>query len=660
MTQLKTQKVLIDAEVLLAHPDIMSSIRSKQNVPVLLAETIPILIDHRGQPTEQGRNAERVLQQIEGDRAVQERAFPDGNSVLRDDLLASFTFDGAPAFIFKRKHFMAQTAHTRLLEVASQYQMALVTSDDQLISQARANGVACHKWPRESQTRPAINTPTKPASTQLTPFALRVMPTTLVNERLSVRVLPALGDFVTTPSAKSFRLVKKISQGGEGVIYETNEPSLVCKIYHAKDLTTLRRRKIDLMVTRKIRRTDICWPIEMVCNQHSEFVGYLMPKAEGRTMFSGIFIKPAFLRNFSTWGRIDLVNLCLAFLEQIRFLHSLNILVGDINANNLLVTKDSTKLGMVDTDSFQVEDFPCPVGTIAFTAPEIQGVEYGKFMRSKEHELFAVATMLFMILLPGKTPFSQQNGGTQEENIRAKNFPYRDSADTEKFSGDNAPEGDWQAIWNHLKKDVQVAFQQTFREGGRISVETWIKLLEGYRHSIAKNYLGNEVFPSSFFFVRDPIAVPCGRCKKTITASKKYVESKARKGHSVWCQSCHKKHRLTKMARESFEKSQEVERNNQGRPAIVHRPPSTLRPTPPQVRPQPAVQSQTQRHGAASPVQPRLPPQQSTPPLAIRAQVIAPPPSQTTNSSYQQPHAPIRKSKIASVLGWLWRALFFK
>ncbi|UEB97814.1 hypothetical protein LIS66_09685 [Pseudomonas sp. HN2] len=77
------------------------------------------MIDQRTQLTEQGRNAERILQKIEGDRAVGKKIFPDGSSVLQGDLLASFTFDGASAHIFKRKQFMAQTAHTRLLEVAS-------------------------------------------------------------------------------------------------------------------------------------------------------------------------------------------------------------------------------------------------------------------------------------------------------------------------------------------------------------------------------------------------------------------------------------------------------------------------------------------------------------------------------------------------------------
>ncbi|KPC48220.1 Uncharacterized protein AC509_0472 [Pseudomonas amygdali pv. morsprunorum] len=652
MTEPKIQKVLIDAGVLLAYPDIITKIRIKQNVPVLFAEAIPILIDQRARPTDYGRNAERVLQQIEGDQALEVKAFPDGSSVLQGDLLASFTFDGAPAYIFKRKQFMAQTASTRLLEVASQYRMSLVTIDIQLMSQAKANGVACHMWVPDSQAKDSRN---------LKPFTLHSKPTCVANERLAFRILPAVGDLVKTGTGKNLRLVKEISKGGEGVIYETNEPSLVCKIYHAKELTTLRRQKIELMVTRKISRSDICWPIEMAYNQHSEFVGYVMPRAEGKTMFSGIFVKPAFLKNFPTWKRIDLVNVCLAFLEQIRFLHSLNILVGDINANNLLVTRDSTKLWMVDTDSFQIEAFPCPVGTIAFTAPEIQGERYGNFMRTKEHELFSVATMLFMILFPGKTPYSQQNGGTQAENIKARNFPYRDHDDAENFSGDNAPEGDWQTIWNHLKPDVRKAFQKTFRGGERISVDRWIDLLKGYRSAIEKEANGNEVFPSSFYFVRDPIVVPCGRCKNTITASKKYVEKQAKKGFKPWCQSCHKKHRLTTMARESLKKTQEAERKNQGRPPIVKRPAPSPRPVAPpqQARPQPAAQAQPLQNRAASTIQSRPQAQQSSH-QHHRPQSPTQPRPQAAPISLTQQNARKQKSRIAAFIGILLRALFSK
>ena len=102
---------------------------------------------------------------------------------------------------------------------------------------------------------------------------------------------------------------------------------------------------------------------------------------------------------------------------------------------NLLVTEDSTNIWMVDTDSFQIENFPCPVGTVNFTAPEIQGRKYPEFLRSKEHELFAVATMLFMLLHPGKPPYSQQGGGSPSDNIKAMDFPYRFRKDDDEYGG---------------------------------------------------------------------------------------------------------------------------------------------------------------------------------------------------------------------------------
>ncbi|RML92729.1 hypothetical protein APX70_04384, partial [Pseudomonas syringae pv. maculicola] len=141
---------------------------------------------------------------------------------------------------------------------------------------------------------------------------------------------------------------------------------------------------------------------------------------------------------------------------------------------------------------------------------------------------------MFMILFPGKPPYSQQGGGSPSENIRAKKFPYRDFDDQENSSGENTPQGSWETIWNHLKKDVRVAFHRTFRDDDRISIDDWVGLLSRYRFSVEKKYLGNEIFPTSYFFIRDPIRVACGKCNTTITASKKYAENQAKRGRKVW------------------------------------------------------------------------------------------------------------------------------
>ena len=100
----------------------------------------------------------------------------------------------------------------------------------------------------------------------------------------------------------------------------------------------------------------------------------------------------------------------------------MNIIIGDINPLNILV-KSPTEVYFVDTDSYQVENYPCPVGTIEFTPPELQGKNYETFLRSFENEYFAIATLVFMILLPGKSPYTQQGGGDPAANIRAMEFP---------------------------------------------------------------------------------------------------------------------------------------------------------------------------------------------------------------------------------------------
>jgi DNA-binding helix-hairpin-helix protein with protein kinase domain len=97
-----------------------------------------------------------------------------------------------------------------------------------------------------------------------------------------------------------------------------------------------------------------------VTNEAGEFVGYLMPRAGGTTMQKAMFVEPVLEKKFPNWQRWDLVNVAGTFIDHISYLHSLNIIVGDINPLNLLVTEDSTQLWIVDTDTFRSK-FPCPV-----------------------------------------------------------------------------------------------------------------------------------------------------------------------------------------------------------------------------------------------------------------------------------------------------------
>lgn len=285
---------------------------------------------------------------------------------------------------------------------------------------------------------------------------------------------------------RQVRLVKKVGSGGEGTVYETDQDGVLCKIYHDDRLTKGTQRKIEIMVTRCVSHPAICWPTEAVRDSQGVFRGFLMPRASGEPLGHGLFIPTVWLARHPTWTRKESVHIAIRILEGIDCLHRMKILLGDINPMNILV-KDANTVFFVDCDSFQVEGFPCPVGSINFVAPEIQGQDFTRFLRTPEHELFAVATITFMMLMPGKPPYSHQGGADGAANIKKMHFPYPLG---EKASA-GAPEGAWRFCWSHLPRPIKESFHQTFHTDfqgqPRVTISTWLRLLRDYEGLLNKD-----------------------------------------------------------------------------------------------------------------------------------------------------------------------------
>ena len=182
--------------------------------------------------------------------------------------------------------------------------------------------------------------------------------------------------------------------------------------------------KLELMLSRKVDKTGICWPEDFVLSSEGYPIGYITQFAQGFSLKKSVFVKDLQVQKFPDWKRENLVNLCISFLENLQYLHQLNVLVGDLNPSNILVEGNGQNVFIVDTDSFQIEGFPCPVGTVEFSPPRLQNVNFTSTLRNLEDELFSVATMLFMILVPGKHPYSHRGGESTGKNIIKANFPY--------------------------------------------------------------------------------------------------------------------------------------------------------------------------------------------------------------------------------------------
>lgn len=353
------------------------------------------------------------------------------------------------------------------------------------LSEVHYNGAGSSARPGRSRTgnsRPSYRSRTgmEPAGA----FALGRQ-VTVVSGTLPLTAEAKEGDVLTAVRGNRrtpIRLKSRLNSGGEGTIYTTEIPDLVAKLYKREQLDCAKLEKLRLMLTRDIVCEGICYPVALLYNEYGEFVGYLMPQARGRELQSSVFNRAGLAKHFPDWNRIDTVTLAVTILRKLIYLHDCNIILGDINPRNILV-ESPTEVYFVDTDSYQIEGYPCPVGTDYFTAPEIQGKVSPTLLRTMGNERFAVATLLFMLMVPGKPPYSKQEGEGVVEDILNGDFSYPLGEESNR----KAPLGQWRFCWSHMTYNLKEAFYKTFRKGeaycaeqDRLSDRQWLMLFEDY------------------------------------------------------------------------------------------------------------------------------------------------------------------------------------
>lgn len=313
------------------------------------------------------------------------------------------------------------------------------------------------------------------------------------DKNIKISTVPNENDIITSGTGLKIKLVKKLGSGGEGSVYTTNT-EYVAKIYEKDKVNISKFKKIKLMVSKQINYKGICWPVDILYNNNNEFVGYLMHKANGKEMKRLFLARHVLLKNMPNWKKRDTVELCITILDKINYLHKRNIILGDINDFNILIVS-SKEVYFVDTDSYQIEGYPCPVGTDDFTPPEIilDNNEYknkykvdrkfSDYLRTFENEYFSISVLLFMIMLLGKHPYSLKGGEDMKKNILNMEFAYP----LGKKSNGKTPVGKWKFMWSHMPYFIKEAFYETFIKGGkfskpqdRIDVETWTEKMKEY------------------------------------------------------------------------------------------------------------------------------------------------------------------------------------
>lgn len=361
--------------------------------------------------------------------------------------------------------------------------------------------------------------------------------------------VPRSGETVQDEGKNQVRLGKIIGEpGGEGTVYETNLPGTVAKIYHANRITGELMDKLRAMKKVQIGSDLVCWPKQLLFTKAGQFVGFLMPAAPNGVVEMGLSVYklagPTIQeRVLPGWNRLSVAIACQSVCKTFSLLHKQNVLMGDVNPRNLLVLpSDPAKVYFVDCDSYQFEQYNCPVGMAEYSSPEfLKRLDrakngYAECPRTKDDEDFALASLLFHMLMLGQTPFAAKNKSNIDEVIRSYSFAYR----TKENRGDDVPDGPYALIWNNTPPIVKDKFADVFTGKRKVDANEWEKSFGSYIYMIRNGRSTDELLPTKYYdatgdFFED---FECCGCHRISNKPKEAVAKLRQFNQPILCNSC--------------------------------------------------------------------------------------------------------------------------
>ncbi|HVR46925.1 MAG TPA: protein kinase [Candidatus Binatia bacterium] len=215
-------------------------------------------------------------------------------------------------------------------------------------------------------------------------------------------------------AGRDVALAGELGEGGEAKVYAiAGDPTRVLKVY-------LRRPPMDqlpkLRAMAALKNQDLLsvttWPLDVSFVKDQQLAGYTMPRLKDFHPLHTLFGPKARQQLYPNMTWKALVTMASNTAQAIAVLHHFNIVMGDVNANNIVVHDDS-KITLVDCDSYAFtyngELFPCRVGMDEYQPPELQPDRWSTLPRTQEGDRFGLAVIIFQLLMMGRHPFEGVN-----------------------------------------------------------------------------------------------------------------------------------------------------------------------------------------------------------------------------------------------------------
>lgn len=277
--------------------------------------------------------------------------------------------------------------------------------------------------------------------------------------------VPSKMDYVFDSINRPIRLENEFMSNPQSITYQTSLPDMQAKIYQKAWLqNSYFKDKAEKMLSKPIVHEGICWPTDLLHDKNGNFVGILVPKAEGLQLKQDLMSQAGLETHFPEWNRKDLTHLVKVILEKIVFLQERNVLFGLINPGAIFV-KDVDHVYFAEMDTWQVEGYPILSYERVMQAPELLDAGSSLRLYTKQQDNYGVALLTFMLLMPGKFPYNKGNNRDIRDSIKKMTFAFQYG---ERDGGEHGAReyfGLWRFVWSHLGNDLKKAFYFTFQNG---------------------------------------------------------------------------------------------------------------------------------------------------------------------------------------------------
>jgi hypothetical protein len=221
--------------------------------------------------------------------------------------------------------------------------------------------------------------------------------------------------FVCRRTGRTYGIGAQLDHDGQAAVHAVEPPSanLALKRYLPD---TLQRRpelesRIKAMLAAPPRyrtggtdRVVYAWP-EDAAYVGGQFVGFVMPHVDGPGTRT---IHDVATSSDRTWR--DRVVVAENLARAVAGLHDAEVVVGALRERNVLAGDDG-RVTLLGCDRMQVEDpgsgrrFPCVTDHDACTPPELLLTSTTSTLRTRSSDIFPLAVLLHVLLLPGAHPF---------------------------------------------------------------------------------------------------------------------------------------------------------------------------------------------------------------------------------------------------------------